>query len=52
MVELDKEDKTTLDMDRADLEKHCKNCDLGKLRPKEADLTVYCLESNVSKVKC
>ncbi len=45
------EAKATLGMDRTELEKLCKNCDLGKLCPKEADLTVYCLESILSKVE-
>jgi len=41
----------TLDEDRASLERLCANCELGKLCPKKADLTVYCLESILSKVK-
>jgi hypothetical protein len=37
--------KATLDMDLAGIDELCKNCELGKLCPKKADLTVYCLES-------
>lgn len=45
------EDKETLNINHADLERLCKNCDLGKLCPKEADLTVYCLESILGRLK-
>ena len=44
------ESKGTLDMDRAGIDKLCKNCDLEKLCPKKADLTVYCLESILHKI--
>jgi 5-methylcytosine-specific restriction endonuclease McrA len=41
----------TLHSDRADLERLCRDCGLGKLCPKKADLTVYCLESILSRLK-
>jgi hypothetical protein len=36
-------------MDRAGIDKLCKNCDMGEPCPKKADLTVYCLESILHK---
>jgi hypothetical protein len=38
-------DAGTLGTEEKEIEKLCKKCDLGKLCPKKAKLTVYCLES-------
>ena len=44
------DEKNTLDAGRADLERLCKDCEVGYLC-EESKLTVYCLESVLKKIK-
>jgi hypothetical protein len=42
-------ERGTLDVDRATIERLCEQCEIGYLCPEKAALTVYCLESVLSK---